>query len=49
MLLCQILAYTIDGKILKSHTKTMNLKYPPPPPPITWNGQFQFPGGSYSL
>ena len=27
MLLCQILATTIYGKILKSHIKTTNLKY----------------------
>ena len=27
MLLCQILAYTMHGKIRKSHIKTINLKY----------------------
>ena len=27
MLLYQVLAYTIHGKILKNHTKTVSLKY----------------------
>ena len=27
MLLCQILAYTINGKIKKSYTKILNLKF----------------------
>ena len=43
MLLYQILAFTIHGKIYKSHTKIINLKISAP----TWNEDL--PDESYSV
>ena len=45
MLFYEILAYTIHGKVQKSHTKTTDLKYQPP----TWNEEFELPGESYTV
>ena len=44
MLLFQILAHTIQGKIYKSHSKTIDLKFLP-----TWNDKFELPDVSYSI
>ena len=37
-----MLAYNILGKILKSHTRTINIILAP-----TWNKEFELPNGSY--
>ena len=44
MLLYQTLAFIINGKIKKSHTKIINLKYE-----VRHGQEFELPDGSYSL
>ena len=44
MLLYLILAYTMPGKMQKSHSKTKKIKISAP----TWNEEFKFPDESYS-
>ena len=44
MLLYQILAYTIPGKIQNSHSETKKIKISA----LTWNEECKFPDESYS-
>ena len=45
MLLYQTLAFTIHGKVQKSHPKNNKFKTSAP----TWNENFELPDGSYSV
>ena len=44
-MLYQILAFTIYGKIFEKSYKNNKFKISAP----TWNGEFELPGGSYSI
>ena len=45
MLLYQILAYAVHGKLYKSHIKKNKFKISVP----IWNEEFELPDGSYSI